>query len=49
MRLETNLVLTPTGKLCNPWEIILKKHKGIFFFHINYHILGWAEDSEKNL
>lgn len=32
LRLETNLVLTPAGHSCNLWEIMLKKHRVIFFF-----------------
>lgn len=50
MRLETNLVLTSAGNPWTPWEIILKKHRVIFYFmHIIYHTLGCAENSEKNL
>lgn len=41
LRLETNLVLTPAGHSCNLWEIMLKKHRVIFFF-FNAHNLSYT-------
>lgn len=39
----------PHRQALQPLGDNFEKAQGDFFFHINYHILGWAEDSEKNL